>query len=156
MSDVQPIPAGFNTVTPHLIIKDAAQALEFYQRAFGAENLGQMLTPDGKKVIHGMMRIGDSMVMLTDEFPECLHPFVSPKTNQGTTITMHLYVDDADAAYQRAVDAGCTPNMPPMDAFWGDRYGQVFDPFGHAWSIASHHRDVTPQEMEQAAAQMFQ
>ena len=103
------------------------------------------------------VKIGNSMLMVVDEFPEGMGcpDWVSPQTNKGTTVTLHLYVEDVDALYQRAVDAGCKPSMPPMDAFWGDRYGQVVDPYGHYWSMATHKADLTEEEVAKAAQEMF-
>ncbi len=157
MSTVAPIPEGFHSITPHMIIKDAAKAIEFYKKAFGAQELSRQMMPDGSLVMHALLKIGDSVLMLVDEFPEgqgC-PDWVSPQTNKGTTMTLHLYVEDVDAAYKRAEDAGCTPIMPLMDAFWGDRFGQVADPFGHHWSISTHVADPTEEEMAKAAQEMF-
>ena len=157
MTNVSPIPEGFHTITPHMIIKNAAEAIEFYKKAFGAQELGRHMMPDGQLVMHASLKIGDSMLMVVDEFPEgqgC-PGWVSPLTNQGTTVMLHLYVEDVDAAYSQAVTAGCTPGMAPMDAFWGDRYGMVADPYGHFWSIATHKADPTEEEMAKAAQEEF-
>lgn len=140
------------TVTPHLVCKDAGKAIEFYKNAFGAEERFRLNTPDGKKVLHASIVIGDSMVMLADEFPDW--GSVGPETLKGTPVVLHLNVKDADAAFDQAVRAGATVTMPLEDMFWGDRYGQVRDPFGHSWSIATHIRDVSLEEMEQAAKAM--
>ncbi len=142
-----------NTVTPHLVCKDAARAIEFYKKAFGAEERFRLNTPDGKKVLHASIVIGDSMVMLADEFPDW--GSVGPETLKGTPVVLHLNVKDADSAFDQAVRAGATVTMPLEEMFWGDRYGQVRDPFGHSWSIATHIRDVSLEEMEQAAKAMF-
>lgn len=144
---VNPVPAGFRTVTPHLVCEGAAEALAFYAQAFGAVELGRMAGPDGK-IMHAELRIGDSLLMLADDFPA--YGSRGPKALQGSTVTIHLYVPDADAAWARAIAAGATVVMPLEDAFWGDRYGQVEDPFGHRWSIATHVRDVAPEQMEEA------
>jgi PhnB protein len=149
-----PIPDGSHTITPHLIIKGAAEAIEFYKRAFGAEELCRMPFPgpDGQvKLGHAALQIGDSKVMLADEFPEqgCLGPV------GHSPVTLHLYVTDADAAFERAVEAGATVRMPLADMFWGDRYGQVVDPFGHSWSIAEHLEDLTPDQMEERKLAAF-
>ena len=144
---VNPVPAGFRTVTPHLVCEGAAEALAFYAQAFGAVELGRMAGPDGK-IMHAELRIGDSLLMLADDFPE--YGSRGPKALQGSAVTIHLYVPDADAAWARAIAAGATAVMPLEDAFWGDRYGQVEDPFGHRWSIATHVRDVAPEQMEEA------
>lgn len=140
------------TVTPHLVCKDAGKAIEFYKNAFGAQERFRLNTPDGKKVLHASIVIGDSMVMLADEFPDW--GSVGPETLKGTPVVLHLNVKDADAAFDQAVRAGATVTMPLEDMFWGDRYGQVRDPFGHSWSIATHIRDVSLEEMEQAAKAM--
>lgn len=142
-----PIPEGFHSITPHLVCENAAEALAFYQRAFGAQEVGRMDGPGGK-IMHAELRIGDSMLMLADAFPE--YGSRGPRALQGTPVTIHMYVEDADAVWQRAIDAGATVEMPLEDAFWGDRYGQVIDPFGHRWSIATHQRDMTPQQIEEA------
>jgi PhnB protein len=144
---VQAIPEGMHSLTPHLICAGAAEAIAFYQKAFGAVELGRMPGPGGK-LMHAMLRIGDSPLMLVDEFPEWGSK--SPATLGGTPVTIHLYVRDADAAFQQAVDAGATVRMPLADMFWGDHYGVVVDPFGHQWSIATHVRDMTPEQMAAA------
>ena len=157
MRNVPPIPEGFHTITPHMIIKNAAEAIEFYKKAFGAQELARHMMPDAQLVMHATLKIGDSMLMVVDEFPEgqgC-PGWVSPQTNKGITMSLHLYVEDVDALYNQAVAAGCTPNMPPMDAFWGDRYGQVIDPYGHFWSIATHKADPTEEEVAKAAQEAF-
>ena len=157
MSNINPIPEGFHTITPHMVIKNAAEAIDFYKKAFGAEELSRHMTPDGRLVMHATLKIGNSMLMMSDEFPEgqgC-PGWVSPQTNKGTTITLHLFVEDVDAVFKQAVDAGCKPNMPPMDAFWGDRYGQIFDPYGHSWSIATHKADLSQEEIAKAAEETF-
>jgi uncharacterized glyoxalase superfamily protein PhnB len=144
---VSPIPEGMRTITPHLVCSNAAAAIEFYKKAFGAEEMGRLNAPDGK-VAHAMLRIGDSMLMLADEFPEMHRP--SPTTLNGTPVAMHLYVTNADAQFERAVAAGATVRVPLADMFWGDRYGVLDDPFGHRWSIATHVREVAPEEMAAA------
>jgi PhnB protein len=144
---VKPIPEGMHTVTPHLVCAGAADAIEFYKKAFGAIELARMPGPDGK-LMHAMVKIGDSPVMLADEFPEW--GSTSPKTLKGTPVTIHLQVPDADAVFKSAVDAGATVKMPMADMFWGDRYGIVIDPSGHSWSIATHIKDMTPEEMMEA------
>ena len=157
MNDVSPIPEGFQTITPHMVIKNATHAIAFYKKAFGVEELGRHMTPDGQLVMHATLKIGDSMLMVSDEFPDgqgC-PGWVSPKTNKGTTVTLHLYVEDVDAVFKQAVAAGCEPNMQPMNAFWGDRYGQVFDPYGHSWSIATHIADLSEVEIKKAAEKAF-
>ena len=133
---------GFRTVTPYLTVKGAAQAIEFYKRAFGAQEVQRMNGPDGKTVMHAEIKIGDSIVMLADEFPQGSR---SPQTLGGTTAGIFLYVPDVDSAFKKAVDAGAKATMPPADMFWGDRFGKLADPFGHEWSMATHKEDLTPR-----------
>ena len=149
----KPIPDGFHTLTPHLVVRDATKTIEFYKTAFGAELLGEVHYTPGGEVMHASLKIGDSILMLNDEFPDW--GALSPVSRGGASVTMHMYVEDADAAFNRAVAAGASVKMPLMDAFWGSRYGQVVDPFGHQWSIATHKRDVTKEELEQAARAAF-
>ena len=144
MSKVKPIPDGMHSLTPHLICRGAADAIDFYGRAFGAIELFRLPGPGGR-LIHACVRIGDSQLFLVDEMPE--HGAHSPQALKGTPVTLHLQVEDADAVFARAVQAGATVTMPLADMFWGDRYGRVTDPFGHSWSIATHVRDVRPEEM---------
>ena len=150
MAQIKPVPEGMRTVTPHLTCGGAADAIEFYKRAFGAVELTRLPGPGGK-LLHAMIRIGDSKVMLVDEFPE--HGSFGPKAMQGSPVTLHLYVDDVDAVFRRAVDAGAKVTMPVADMFWGDRYGRLEDPFDHQWSVATHVRDVKPEEMQEAMRQ---
>lgn len=147
-SPVRAIPEGMHTVTPHLVVNGATDAIDFYRRAFGAVELLRVPAPDGK-LMHACLRIGDSAVMLVDEFPEWNS--LGPKSRNGTSVTIHLYVEDADALAQRAVAAGAKVVMPVQEMFWGDRYGLVEDPFGHQWSIATHVRDVSPEELQKGA-----
>ena len=145
MSKIKRIPDDMHSVTPHLVCAGAAAAIEFYKQAFGATELHR-LPGQGGKLMHAAVRIGDSTVMLVDESPE--FGMLGPRALKGTAVTLHLYVEDADAAADRAVKAGATLVMPPADMFWGDRYGVVEDPFGHRWSIAHHQRDVAPADYE--------
>ena len=145
---VRPVPEGMHTITPHLVCAGAADAIEFYKKAFGATEMLRMPGPGGK-LMHAMVQIGDSPLMLVDESPEWGSK--SPKTLNGTAVTIHLQVPDSDALFARAVDAGATVVMPMADMFWGDRYGIVTDPFGHSWSIATHVKDLTPEEIAQAS-----
>lgn len=147
MPQVKPVPEGMRTVTPHLVCAGAADAIEFYKNAFGAVETARLPGPEGK-IAHAMIRIGDSDVMLVDEFPEM--GSVSPESLKGSPVTLHLYVDDVDATVERAVKAGAKIAMPVTDMFWGDRYGKLADPFGHHWSVATHIRDVSMEEMQQA------
>lgn len=146
---VKAIPDGFHALSPHLTVADAAAAIAFYKQAFGATELGRMPAPDGKRLMHAMIRMGDSIMMLNDEFPEWGGKG-GPLKIGGTAVTLHLYVDDCDRVYERAIAAGATPVMPPDDMFWGDRYARLTDPFGHSWSVATHQKDMTPAEMEEA------
>ena len=143
---VTPIPEGFRTVTPHLVIKGAAAAIDFYKRAFGAEVLARMDGPGGT-VGHAELMIGDSIIFLADEFPGA--PLKSPQSLGGTTSSLHLYVPDVDASFKQAISAGGRETMPVTDMFWGDRFGQLMDPFGHAWSIATRKETLTPKETEE-------
>ncbi|GIV60888.1 VOC family protein [Rhodocaloribacter litoris] len=151
MSDVKPVPEGMHTITPHLVCKEAGEAIAFYEKAFGAVQGYRMDSPDGSKVLHAELRIGDSVVFLADEFPEW--GSLSPASIGGSPVVLSLYVEDADAVFAAAVEAGARVVMPLEDAFWGDRYGKVVDPFGHTWAIATHIRDVSPEEMQQAVQQ---
>lgn len=151
MSQVKPIPEGFHSITPHLCVKNAAKAIEFYKEAFGAQEIYRMPTPDGK-LLHAEIQIGDSRVMIADEFPEMCTEAVSWG---NPPVTIHLFVPDSDAVFQRATAAGATITMPISDMFWGDRYGSVKDPFGHNWSIATRKRNLTPEEIGKAAEQAF-
>ncbi len=148
MSTVKPIPEGYRTITPHLVIRNGEEAIEFYKKAFGAEVVYVMPGEDGKGVMHASLVIGDSRFMIADEMPH-MERWLSPDSLNGTTMGIHLYVEDADAAYQQAIDAGATSAMEPMDTFWGDRYGMCFDPYGHAWTIATHKEDLTPEQMDE-------
>lgn len=144
---VKPVPDGMHTVTPHLVCNGAADAITFYKQAFGAVELGRLPGPQGK-LMHAMLRIGDSAVMLVDEFPD--YGSFGPKSLKGSPVTIHLYVEDVDATVKRAVAAGAKITMPVDNMFWGDRYGKIEDPFGHHWSVATHIRDVSPEEMQAA------
>jgi PhnB protein len=147
---VNPVPEGFHTLTPYLAVDDAAAALDFYARAFGAVERARMDGPDGK-IGHASIQIGDSIVMLSDPFPQAsTRP---PKELGATTTMLYLYVEDADALFKRAVDAGATPTMEPDDMFWGDRLAQVDDPFGHSWQIATHKEDLSAEEMAERGRQ---
>ena len=154
---VKPVPEGFHTITPHLNVRDATQALSFYKKAFGAVETVRMPGPGGK-ILHAEIQIGDSHLFLADEMPEWGSR--SPLTIGGTATAICLYVDDADAVFNQAVAAGAKVLMPLADQFWGDRYGKLADPFGHEWAIATHLEDLAPEEMkkrqEAAMAQMAQ
>lgn len=151
-----PIPAGREGLIPHLVCAPCADAIEFYKKAFGAEEVGRMPAPDGTKIMHAAILIDGRPVFLADDFPEwCEGKSQSPKALGGTPVTLHRYVVDCDAAIQRAQEAGATITMPAADMFWGDRYGVVTDPFGHSWSLATHISDPTPDEVAEAARAMF-
>jgi len=150
---VKKIPDGFHTITPHLVVNDAKGAIDFYKKAFNAEEINRSAMPGAAKIMHAMIRIGDSFLMLNDEFPDMGGK--SPKSLSGTPVTINLYVDDADRVFNQATKAGAQVVMPLADQFWGDRYGILKDPYGHQWSIATHTRDVSPAEMEKAAAKLF-
>ncbi len=147
---VRPVPAGMHTITPHLVCEGAAAAMAYYQQAFNAEEIGRLAGPDGK-IMHAHMRIGDSTIMLVDDFPE--YGSLGPKALNGSPVTLHLYVEDVDAAYAGAVEAGGMAKMPPQDMFWGDRYGMLVDPFGHHWAIATRQQDLSMEEITRAMAQ---
>jgi PhnB protein len=145
-----PIPAGYHTVTPYLVCRGAANAIEFYKKAFGAKQKLVMSSPDGK-VMHAEIRIGDSHVMLGDEMPQM--GATAPQTIGGTAGGLLLYVKDVDKAFAQAIAAGATTEMPPTNMFWGDRYCKLADPFGHKWSLATHIEDVSPKEMARRGAE---
>ena len=152
---VKRVPEGYHRVTPHLVVRNAAAAIEFYKKAFGAVEIMRAPGPDGKSIMHAELQIGDSRVFLNDEFPNM--GALSPLAFNGTSITLHLYVEDADKQFKQAVDAGALVLMPLADQFWGDRYGIVKDPFGHQWSIGSHIEDLTlEQKNERASKAMAQ
>lgn len=146
------IPDGFHAVTPYLTVKNAAQAIDFYKRAFGARERVRMPTPDGK-VAHAELQIADSILMLGEECPE--RGNVSPETLEGTPVGLALYVQNVDEAFNRAVDAGASVKEPVSDKFWGDRAGLLSDPFGHKWMLLTHVEDVSPEEMKKRMAQAF-
>ena len=143
------IPKNFRTITPHLTIEGASDAIKFYKKAFGAKELGRMKAVDGKRLMHAMIMIGNSVVMLNDDFPEWGSK--GPKALGGSPVSIHIYVDDVDKLFKKALKAGATVAMPLADMFWGDRYGILLDPFGHRWSIATHKKDLTPAQMAKAA-----
>jgi uncharacterized glyoxalase superfamily protein PhnB len=150
---VAAIPRGYHSVTPHLTVRGAADAIDFYKRAFGARERGRMPGPDGKVIMHAELQIGDSIVFLADEFPDmgCR----APQTLGGTTGSLHLYVRNVDQAFQRAVAAGAEVRMPVTDMFWGDRYAKVADPFGHEWGLGTHKEDLSAREIGRRAQEFF-
>ena len=142
----QPIPEGYSTISPYLAVDDAAEAIAYYKKAFGAQETVRMDAPDGK-IGHAELKIGDSHVMLSDPFPQA--STTPPKELGGTSASIFMYVEDVDAVVQKAVDAGATVTMEVEDQFWGDRFGSITDPFGHIWSVATHVEDLTPEEIEE-------
>jgi uncharacterized glyoxalase superfamily protein PhnB len=150
-----PVPPGMHTVTPHIIVRDAVKAIEFYKKAFGAKERFVLPGPDGR-TMHAEIQIGDSVVMLADESPQM--GALSPESRGGATSVLMMYSDDVDKLFEQAVKAGGTVRLPLHDAFWGDRYGQVTDPFGHHWALATHIEDVSPEDLqkrsEEACKQM--
>jgi PhnB protein len=149
---VKPIPEGFRTLTPHLTVGDAMAAIEFYARAFGAELQDISHGPDNK-VTHATLKIGDSLFMLNDEFPDW--GVLSPLSSAGSGFALHLYVENVDTCFAQAVAAGATVKMPLADQFWGDRYGQVMDPYGHKWSLATRVRNVSEEDALKAQEEAF-
>ena len=151
-----PIPPGREGLIPHLVCDPCADAIEFYKKAFGAEEVCRMPAPDGKRLMHAEIRIGGELVFLADDFPEyCEGKSHSPSALGGSPVTIHRYVADCDAAVRRASDAGATVTMAVQDMFWGDRYGVVTDPYGHTWAFATHISDRTPEEIAQGAEAAF-
>jgi PhnB protein len=145
MAKVDPIPKGYHTITPALTVKDARAAIEFYKKAFGAEEREICLGPDGKKVMHAEIKIGDTIVMLGEEFPQM--GCIAPKTLGGSPVALQLYVENADAWFEKATKAGAKVVMPLQDQFWGDRHGAIEDLDGHKWGISTHIKDLTKEEI---------
>ena len=145
--NVKRVPEGCHTVSPHLVVRGGAEAIEFYEKAFGAKEIRRSPGPTGK-LMHAELKIGDSRIFLNDEFPEM--GAKSPLSLDGSPVTIHLYVEDVDSLWQQAVNAGAKVTFPLADQFWGDRYGVLTDPFGHSWSMASHIKDMTPEEIRKA------
>lgn len=150
---IKAIPEGYQSLTPMFIFKDASKAIEFYKRAFGAEERFVMPGPDGKGVMHAEIRIGTSIIMMGEENPDC--PSKSAETIGSSPISFYIYLENVDAAFTTAVEAGATVQVPVEDMFWGDRMGTVLDPFGYSWSLASHTKDLTPEEIQKGAEAMF-
>jgi len=146
------IPPGFGSLTPHVTIKGCQDALALYARAFGAEEVDVHRTPDGG-ILHASMRIGDSMLMMNEEYPD--QGVLGPDPARRSPVVLHLYVEDVDGWHERATQAGCESLFPPTDMFWGDRYAMVKDPYGHVWSIAKHVEDVSPEDMRKRMAEAF-
>ncbi len=155
---VRAVPAGYHTITPHIVLDDCAGAIEFYKKALGAKERGRMLTPDGK-IVHAEILVGDSIVMMNDEMPP-MQPgmpgvYKAPRTAGLATGALFLYVKNVDAVFRRAMAAGCTVRQQPTDMFWGDRYGQVLDPYGHTWGFATRIENVSTKEMQKRQAAMY-
>ncbi len=148
MARVNPIPQGMHTLTPNLVIRDCAKAIDFYKKALGAQEVSRMPAPDGKSIWHAELRIGDSIFFLNDEMPGMGR--TAPTASNPLPVTMWLYVQDCDAAFKRAVGAGAKATMEPADMFWGDRCGSVADPYGYLWSFATHQKDMTEDELRRA------
>jgi PhnB protein len=151
-NEVKAIPEGMHTITPHIVVRDAARAAEWYEEALGAQERSRIPVPGGK-FIEIELRFGDSTVMIADEFPEM--GVLSPESVGGTYGALHIATEDVDTLWKRAVDAGAKVYQPLQDQFWGDRYGQIIDPFGHRWGLSQHVRDVPPDEVARAAAEAF-
>jgi PhnB protein len=152
MKSSNPVPEGFRTVTPSLVVRNAAQAIDFYKKALGAEEIMRMATPDGK-IGHAELKIGDSIIFLTDESAEM--GTKSPLTLGGTSGSLYLYVKDVDTAFNQAVKAGGKSSMPVSDMFWGDRFGSFTDPYGHTWGLSTHTEDLSPAEIEERAKDFY-
>lgn len=152
MNEIEKIPKDYHSITPVLIVKNGDEAIEFYKNGFGVEERCRMKAPDGR-VAHAELRLGDSVFMLSDEYPEMkCH---SPKTIGGSPVSMYVYVDDVDSIFNKAISAGAKVLDPVKDQFWGDRHGRLEDPFGHLWSIATHKKDLSEEEMKKAAEAAF-
>jgi PhnB protein len=147
------IPEGYGTVTPYLVLKDTGKAIDFYKRAFGAQEICRMMGPGGRGVMHAEIKIGDSWIFMSDEFPGT--GAKSPEAAGAVTASLHIYCEDVDAAFQKAVKAGAKTTMPPADMFWGDRYAKITDPFGHQWGLATHKEDLTQEEMAKRMEAFF-
>ena len=152
-TNVKPIPAGYHTVTPSFTFKDSKKAIEFYKQAFGAKVLDLMPSPDGRSTMHATIQIGDSILMMGDEMPGA--GCQSAESLGASPISFYVYVPNVDAVFQQAVAAGATAGMPVAEMFWGDRAGQLKDPFGYSWMIATHSRDLTPQQIQEGAQAFF-
>ena len=145
MAGTNPIPKGMHTLTPNLVVRDCAKAIEFYKRALGAQEVARMAAPDGKSIWHAELRVGDSIIYLNDEMPGMGHP--APTASQPVPVTMWLHVADCDQAFKRAIDGGAKETMKPSDMFWGDRCAWIADPYGYLWAFATHQKDLTADEM---------
>ncbi len=153
MGEIKPIPEGFHTLTPDLIVQGAKEAIEFYKKAFGAKEKGIFYGPDGKTIMHAELEIGNSILFLSDEFP-MMHAFAPNSPGGGTSVGLFMYVENVDEIFNNAVSAGAIVTMELMDAFWGDRCGGIIDPFGHRWMLATHKKDLTEEEIRQGMSSM--
>jgi PhnB protein len=151
MAGTNPIPKGMHTVTPSLVVRDCAKAIDFYKRALGAQEVARMPAPDGKSIWHAELRVGDSIIFMNDEMPGMGRP--APTAAQPVPVTMWLYVPDCDQAFKRAMDAGAKETMKPSDMFWGDRCAWIADPYGYLWAFATHQKDMTAEETRRAGEQ---
>ncbi len=152
-NQIKAVPEGHHTLTPHLIVKGADEAIEFYKKVFGAEEITRLPGPDGKSIMHAALQIGDSRLFLVEEFPQMGSG--GPLSIGGTPVAIHVYVEDADAVFNRALASGAQVRMPLENTFWGDRYGQFTDPFGHRWSVATRKEELTPEEIGKRAQAAF-
>ena len=152
-ASAKPVPEGFHTVTPAIVVKDAAKAIDFYKKALGAQELVRMPSPDGK-IMHAELKIGDSIIFLSDEMP-MPGSVKSPQSLGGSTCTLNVYVPNVDDVFKQAIAAGGKESMPVADQFWGDRYGTLVDPFGYSWGIATHKEDLSPAEMRERSQKFF-
>jgi len=153
-SNIKPVPEGYHTLTPSLMVRDAVRAIEFYEQAFGAQERYRLMTPDNKWVAHAELKIGDSIIMLAEEMPG--YELSAPASAGTTSVSFYVYVEDVDTAFQRAVDAGATVKMDVQNSFWGDRIGQVIDPSGHLWTLATHVEEVSPEEIAARGHEEFE
>ena len=161
--EIKSIPEGYENVIPHLVVKGASDAINFYKKVFGAEELYRVTIPgDDSKIIHSVITIRNSKIMLVDEFPEMCkdrqngEKVGSPNSVGGNSVFLHMYFHDVDSIYKKAIDEGASVEMPLNDAFWGDRYGQIKDPFGHIWEIATHKKDIPKDEIDKATKKSFE
>jgi PhnB protein len=153
MAKVSPIPKGYHTITPSIVVKNAEQAIEFYKKAFGAKESGRHYLPNSKTIVHAELKIGDSALMLCDELPDM--KCFSPQTVGGASSSLFVYVKNVDKLFDQAVKAGATVTMPVTDAFWGDRSGGLQDPYGHMWMLATRKKNLSKKQMEKAGAEFF-
>lgn len=161
--EARAVPEGYENITPHLVVKDAAKAIEFYKKVFGAKEEHRSTIPgDESRIMHSVLTIRSSKIMVVDEFPEMREgvesgeKIGSPNSIGGNSVFLNMYFDDVDAVYKKATDEGASVVMPLSDVFWGDRYGQIKDPFGHIWEIATHKKDMTTDEIDRAAKEFFE